>query len=109
MEDSNIIYKMGRFNIVYYTIRFLEALLAVFCNSMTIAAVAKFKELWTTTNLFILSLAVADLLNGLLVTPLYFTVEYLESHNATDSPWFYNCISMKVSSKFLFNMSIHKQ
>ena len=54
---------------VYFGIRGVEALLSIIGNLLTIVAISCFKSLRTTTNMFILSLAVSDLIAGACVYP----------------------------------------
>ena len=55
---------------VFYSIRFLQSILAIIGNSTTIISIAKFENLQTSTHIFIAGLAMADLLGGLVLTPL---------------------------------------
>ena len=66
---------------VYFVCRLVESALAVLGNCLTIAIVARMKEMKTNTNLLIVSLALGDLLSGL-DTPFYLIAE-LNKDNPT--------------------------
>ena len=81
--------------IIYFGVRGVEALLAIFGNFLTILAIAKFESLRTSTNLFILNLAVSDLIGGLFVYPFDIVTEY--THKQTNA-WYNIC---KLDSYFV--------
>ena len=51
----------------------------VFGNSLVIASVVKFEYLQTVTNIFIANLAVADIMAGMVSTPILYALTYLQS------------------------------
>ena len=53
---------------VYYGLRVLFSLLAIFGNLLTIIVVARFESLHNSTSYFICSLAVADLMTGIMTS-----------------------------------------
>ncbi|XP_065352627.1 dopamine receptor 2 [Cloeon dipterum] len=65
-------------NVVLATVLLLFSVATVFGNGLVIAAVVRERYLHTATNFFILSLAVADCLVGLVVMPFSAVYEVLE-------------------------------
>ena len=51
----------------------------VFGNSLVIASVVKFEYLQTVPNIFIANLAVADIMAGMVSTPILYAFTYLQS------------------------------
>ncbi len=57
---------------MFILLRWVFACLAVGGNLLTICVVFKYANLWTTTNLLVVSLAVCDMVNGLFLWPIAF-------------------------------------
>ncbi len=58
--------------LIFILLRCVFACLAVGGNLLTICVVFKYANLWTTTNLLVVSLAVCDMANGLFLWPVAF-------------------------------------
>ncbi|XP_056322453.1 trace amine-associated receptor 13c-like [Danio aesculapii] len=69
------------YNIIYLLVSLLSAW-TVFLNLLVIISISHFKKLHTPTNMIILSLAVADLLTGLIVIPI-------EGIKQTETCWYF--------------------
>ena len=63
--------KMGLNKLIaFYCMRFVQSILAVVGNSVTIISIAKFENLQTSTHIFIAGLAMVDLIGGLTLAPI---------------------------------------
>ena len=81
--------------VAYFTLRGVQAVMAIVGNSLTIIAVVKYSLLQNSTNIFIFSLAVSDVICGTLLYPLELTA-YLTRTYTTE--WYDLC---KVKEYFL--------
>ncbi|XP_065113386.1 trace amine-associated receptor 13c-like [Paramisgurnus dabryanus] len=81
------------YNIMYVFFSLLSAF-TVFLNLLVIISISHFKKLHTPTNMLILSLAVADLLIGLIVMPL-------EAIKLIETCWYFGDIFCGVYSVFI--------
>ncbi|KAK0156340.1 Trace amine-associated receptor 7a [Merluccius polli] len=88
--------------VFYYTVLSSIALLTVVLNLLVVISISHFRKLHTPTNLLLLSLAVSDLLVGLLVMPV-------ETVRITDSCWrmgTYMCSLASLLSYILTSASV---
>lgn len=79
--------------IAYHCLRMLIALVAILSNGLTIYCVCRFQYLRTAANVMIVSLALGDLLNSILVAPLSIVID----HKCPDfSVWLRYCTVKQV-------------
>ena len=82
---------------VYYSIRILQAILATFGNGITIVVMMKYRNLFATTNVFILCLTCSDFIAGALVCPMSFGA-YLKNDGSYE--WFEICRVKEAANLF---------
>ena len=61
---ENSSFKDPVFDIIYHVLRNIQGLITIFVNLLTIIVIVRYKRLHTSSNLLIVSLAVADLITG---------------------------------------------
>ncbi|XP_050976785.1 trace amine-associated receptor 13c-like [Labeo rohita] len=89
------------YNMIYLFISLLSAW-TVFLNLLVIISISHFKKLHTPTNLLILSLAVADLLTGLILIPI-------EGIKQTETCWYFGdtyCGLFVIAVRLLLSTSV---
>ena len=63
--EESMLYKDDLFENIFLAFRNLEALITIFGNLLTIIVIVRYKRLHTSSNVLIVSLAVADFVTGL--------------------------------------------
>ena len=64
-NKDSMLYKDDLFENIFLALRNLEALITIFGNLLTIIVIVRYKRLHTSSNVLIVSLAVADFVTGL--------------------------------------------
>ena len=64
-HSENSSYTDEVFDIIYHVIRNVQGLITIFVNLLTIIVIVRYKRLHTSSNVLIVSLAVADFITGL--------------------------------------------
>ena len=62
---ENSSFKDPVFDIIYHVLRNIQGLITIFVNLLTIIVIVRYKRLHTSSNVLIVSLAVADFITGL--------------------------------------------
>ena len=62
--DVNSSYTDDLFETIYLVLRNIQGLITMFVNLLTIIVIVRYKRLHTSSNVLIVSLAVADLITG---------------------------------------------
>ena len=62
--DVNSSYTDDLFETIYLVLRNIQGLITIFVNLLTIIVIVRYKRLHTSSNVLIVSLAVADLITG---------------------------------------------
>ena len=64
-HSENPSYMDQVFDIIYHVFRNIQGLITIFVNLLTIIVIVRYKRLHTSSNVLIVSLAVADFITGL--------------------------------------------
>lgn len=62
---ENSSFKDPVFDIIYHVLHNIQGLITIFVNLLTIIVIVRYKRLHTSSNVLIVSLAVADFITGL--------------------------------------------
>ena len=65
VNEESMPYKDDLFENIFLALRNLEALITIFGNLLTIIVIVRYRRLHTSSNVLIVSLAVADFVTGL--------------------------------------------
>lgn len=94
-------------NLIFVTVNLFLVPLIIGGNALVLLSIASFPRLRTVSNIFVSSLAVADLLVGLLVIPFY-TVYYLSVPGVTENKYaclFKYAFIIESCGSSIFNLS----